>query len=124
MIDFTTPPTEEQHEFYYWLWARPWLCGCGTPREVLTIVLEVLEWAGKEKRTWPPVFASSPSWPDHPSFQFVVHTLGSKGEGLLEHGGSLYGSWLTADGKKRLVQLKAWGLAVIDDDSHHFARSV
>ena len=96
------------------------MCGCGDPAGIVAMVIEVLEWANSGWDDRKPL----PDWHKTPAFQFVVNTLGSGPDELLEHGSSVFGSWTTKAGKARLRQLKAWGVDMLngtEEQRVHFA---
>lgn len=82
-------------------------CGCGSPHEVHAFLIECLR--KFEGDTWPKsgveaikdVIASNPEI----AAEFIAHYLSS--ENLMEHGGSVYGSWLTERGKQ-FIEVGPW----------------
>ena len=73
------------------------ICGCGSG-EWAKVVLDVLEAAALSKtRDW---------IGEDPVRELVAHVLGSFRVDLLEHGTSVYGSWLTEKGKTALPWLR------------------
>lgn len=72
------------------------LCGCGSSDELELLAVEVLTAAARGTlREW---------IGENLEREFVVHALGD--HGLLEHGVSIFGSWLTDLGKAVLESYK------------------
>lgn len=81
-------------------------CGCGIPDDALDEVQKVLEWAS--------TFGNREIIDTgNPLILCLLYTLDAAG--FLEHGSSIYGSWLTETGEEFLKALKykakkAWDL--------------
>ena len=107
-------------------------CGCGSPETVGNLMLRYLdavvwqsaEWEriNKAKRGWEEqqkdfararlIFAEKHKLSDN-EFLLVAYIADDKK--LTEHGGSVYGAWLTERGKKWLARAKAWAA---EEDEH------
>ena len=95
------------------------LCGCGCPEEALDTALGVLSavearteaWRAKDKATDEMAYEQLkrlvPFDGEYAGLGYAfMYLLDSKG--LLEHGSSIGGSWLTDDGKEFLARLREW----------------
>lgn len=114
MADEPQVPTRKQMSFDLWVWRQPWMCGCWMPEETIATVTRVLEWAGGGSPR-EPIWESLGNGP----FQFIANVLssGKPGMELMEHGGSVGGSWLTERGKRALPLLKEWSDATMHDEN-------
>lgn len=85
------------------------ICGCGCPTEAYKAVHEVLfKMPSLESEEM-----------DNPYISFMIYTLNHLG--FLEHGSSIYGSWLTEKGRQLLEALDIfaqfdydWEITMID----------
>lgn len=88
------------------------LCGCGNPACVHAMLIECLESFDRDKNGWGSgtgidrITEIVKSKPDVVA-EFIGHFLDQKD--LLEHGGSVYGSWLTERGKQVIEIGGDWG---------------
>lgn len=75
-------------------------CGCGRPDEVHAFLIECIKQFDGDKWPKPGVDSIAKFVSERPDVaaEFIAHYLTS--EALLEHGGSVYGSWLTDRGKQ------------------------
>lgn len=80
-------------------------CGCGLPEDALDVVRSVLEHFADKDRDWRIEWGA-----DLPDGVQVLVLYTVDGAGLLEHGGSVYGSWLTPAGERFLavLQRRTW----------------
>lgn len=76
------------------------LCGCGTPEDVHAFVIQCLESTHENYDGVIDLSKVSALIEKNPEVvaQFVLHSL--ENNDLIEHGGSVYGSWLTARGRQ------------------------
>jgi len=89
------------------------MCECGRPDEVEAFVLEILDAQASYRDTPQGGFEAKESR-QHSAikntdadviFEFVMHVF--EHAGFVEHGSSVYGSWLTEKGRKLISELKA-----------------
>lgn len=87
------------------------LCGCGSPEDASLFIYKVLLAQNKEdyderKTAYSNIFNISPeeNYTVNGAFQFILYVLNERG--FLEHGTSVYSSWLTAKGKCYLSLLE------------------
>jgi hypothetical protein len=74
------------------------LCGCGNPDDVHRLIIECSKmFEGDKKKGIDGIMELVKSEPKVAS-EFIAHFLEQKN--LTEHGGSVYGSWLTDRGKQ------------------------
>lgn len=78
------------------------LCGCGDPDAVRAVYLDVLRDCGSD--AFPRPFRSLAGWPSEAQY-VLLYSLDEAG--LIEHGGTVYGSWLTDRGRLALAVLGA-----------------
>lgn len=69
-------------------------CGCGQPEKVLAELIATLDWAASD-------LASRPMYEGPLLPLYVLDQVG-----FTEHGGSVFGSWLTDEGREWLAN---WG---------------
>lgn len=93
------------------------MCGCGVPENTNEVIRRVLnirnEWSKDElkyeavvKRYEQDLEIDTENEVHYGLLQFVLYMLDS--HGMLEHGSSIGGSWLTKEGKMYLTVLNAW----------------
>lgn len=87
-------------EMYFWTGVLGG-CGCGTSDELAEMAYKLLEHFGTphEERTFQ--FYKDD---DHLAYEAIAHWIDHKE--LIEHGSSVYGSWLSEKGKELLAVLK------------------
>lgn len=79
-------------------------CGCGNPEESLLFTRKTLQKikARSDNFCDPTKLSALEGWLG-PAYEFVLYVLTEKG--IIEHGGSIYGSWLTSKGVQLLDDL-------------------
>lgn len=89
------------------------MCGCGVPeltheliRRVLSIRNERLPYEETLKKYKQELHLDTDDDTQYGSLQFILYILNSRG--ILEHGSSVGGSWLTNLGRMYLAVLNAW----------------
>lgn len=86
-------------------------CGCGSPEEAFWLVRDLLRLCPfYENRQ-----AVQARLPDLGVEMLVLYTIDHAG--LIEHGGSVGGSWITEKGQRLLDLLERWDEAAIDEAS-------
>lgn len=108
-------PNEVQRFYYEEL---NW-CGCGCPGEVLTFMRDVLQAINNRSENWTDetnakIFELVPR--DTALGTSYLYMLDA--HGLLEHGGSIGGSWLTDKGKDILKMLNSYPLEDAMDEHY------
>jgi hypothetical protein len=111
MSDLATTAQDEREHLYALVNDPGGLrfCGCGSPEEAYDLVRDVL--------------ALAPFY-DHPeavrdligprAYQFVLYQIDEAG--LIEHGGTVGGAWLSAKGKHYLPLMQRYGWDDLEDD--------
>ena len=84
------------------------ICGCGNPEEAYQAVLDMLKRA-EDRKNGKLILDDN-----NPHELFMAYILDHLG--LLEHGSSIYGAWLTAKGKKMLEALEKFAECEFDFD--------
>jgi len=84
-------------------------CGCGNPDEGYDALLETLRAydEGGDRKAW--AYARGGNWEGPGSGYDMLILYFLNAHGLMEHGGSVGGSWLTDKGKKVRAFLEEWG---------------
>jgi len=101
-----TPPTstddvEESSDALDWLQGNAGFCGCGDPLSAMQFLYKVLKLAPFHQ-DWKLV---RDLFPNDGMYHFVLYQLNHLG--LMEHGGSVGGGWLTERGELALKLLQA-----------------
>jgi hypothetical protein len=74
-------------------------CGCGSPQCVHKFIIDILSKQNPKTKMLDYELITSHIEDNHDeAYQFIMHMLGEKH--LVEHGGSVYGSWLTPRGEQ------------------------
>ena len=84
-------------------------CGCGCPEEAITYlgtILEAVEARSVSEWKVNDVHQSVNLPDEHPAYWIVWYHLDSCD--LIEHGGNVTGSWLTATGERALQLYRTW----------------
>ena len=100
---------KEKFEEYYF--SKIGMCGCGSPNDVKNFIYDLLknhkdykdELIDYEKMKSKRIEIIR-SVDTDVIFEFIFHVF--ENANLLEHGGSVYGSWFTPDGEEFLTLLK------------------
>lgn len=118
--DHLTPEQPPMTRAELRLFFEGWFCGCGCPASAAELVRDLLvafDRSGCEREEWAAKWQQALDLlPDDRVRYLVLYTLDSRG--LLEHGTSVDGSWLTDEGHRVLAALRSHDLdALFDDDS-------